>query len=583
MDVTEHEAAPSDAAPEASSSSGTLRKEVWQGEEFTLVEEGKAKILYPAGHQVFYNPVQEYNRDMSVMMLRLFAEEWTVKEGKPLRILEALAATGLRSVRYAKEIEGLDFVIANDLDEKAVEAIHRNREYNGVDPSKLRTTKSDAAFLLHKLKNDMATQAPDRLDFLSVVDLDPYGGASPFLDGAVSTVCEGGLLAVTCTDLAVLCGNYAESCWAKYGAMPPKRTEYCHEMALRIVLGSISSHAARHHRHIEPVVSMFADFYVRVFVRVYKHGGELKKVPSRNGYIMQCTTCDSREVQKIGKFVEPTPGNVKFSQGYAPVVNEKCGDCGGSWKMGGPMWMDPIHSEVWLSRAMAHLEDPSAPEKYGTHKRMLGTITNMLDEMKLPHVPFFYTISQLSNTLHLQTPKLDAFRSALVSLGYKVASTHCAPGAVKTDAPYSVILDVMRAWHAIAPAKLSKVSENSPAFKILSIPPSRTNISFDIVEEAKAITHTKTGVKLGRYPIHPPNWGPGSKAGRKRDSSSMVEELIERRKENQGKYTTKKKVAKLAEGQVPSSSSSSEEGENSGVAKASSSSSSGPSSSSMQN
>lgn len=51
----------------------------WQGEDYHLVEEGQAKILYPKGHQVFYNPIQEYNRDMSVMMLRLFAEDWHVK------------------------------------------------------------------------------------------------------------------------------------------------------------------------------------------------------------------------------------------------------------------------------------------------------------------------------------------------------------------------------------------------------------------------------------------------------------------------------------------------------------------------
>lgn len=53
--------------------------ETWNGEQYTVIKEGQAKILYPAGHQVFYNPVQEYNRDMSVMMLRLFAEEWNGK------------------------------------------------------------------------------------------------------------------------------------------------------------------------------------------------------------------------------------------------------------------------------------------------------------------------------------------------------------------------------------------------------------------------------------------------------------------------------------------------------------------------
>lgn len=435
----------------------------------------------------------------------------------------------------------MDFVLANDLDPKAVSAIHRNREYNGIEESKLRTTLSDAAFLLHKLKNDLSLQNDDRIENLSVIDLDPYGGASPFLDAATGTICEGGLLAVTCTDLAVLCGNYAESCWAKYGAMPPKRTEYCHEMALRIVLGSIASHAARHHRHIVPVMSMYADFYVRVFVRVYKHGGEIKKVPSKMGYVMQCSNCDARDFQHIGKYSEPTPGNVRFSQGYAPVVDQKCHHCGGSWKMGGPMWLEPIHDHNILARALAHLEAADAPSKYGTHKRMTATITNMLDE--LPDAPFFYTISQLANTLHMQTPKLDAFRSAIMSLGYRVSGTHCAPGAVKTDAPFDAMMDVMRCWHKITPAKLKEDMVNTPAYKILSKPPTRI-ASFEINPLAKVATHTKSGEKITKFPILPPNWGPGSRAGRKRESTSMVEELAERRKENQG-FRANKKRAKL--------------------------------------
>lgn len=441
----------------------------------------------------------------------------------------------------------MDFVLANDLDPKAVSAIHRNREYNGIEESKLRTTLSDAAFLLHKLKNDLSLQNEERIENLSVIDLDPYGGASPFLDAATSAICEGGMLAVTCTDLAVLCGNYAESCWAKYGAMPPKRTEYCHEMALRIVLGSIASHAARHHRHIVPVMSMYADFYVRVFVRVYKHGGEMKKVPSKMGYVMQCTHCDARELQTIGKYAEPTPGNVRFSQGYAPVVDKQCHHCGGSWKMGGPMWMEPIHDHAVLSRALAHLEATDAPSKYGTHKRMMATISNMVDE--LPDAPFFYTVSQLANTLHMQTPKLDAFRSAIVSLGYRVSGTHCSPGAVKTDAPYDAMLDVMRSWHAISPAKLTPEMANTPASKILSKPPTRI-ASFEINPAAKVATHTKTGEKLTKFPILPPNWGPGSRAGRKRESTSMVEDLAERRKENQG-FRANKKKAKIGKDGKP--------------------------------
>ena len=48
------------------------------------------------------------------------------------RLLEAFSASGLRSIRYAKEIQGLDEIIANDISQKAVETIRANVEINGV-------------------------------------------------------------------------------------------------------------------------------------------------------------------------------------------------------------------------------------------------------------------------------------------------------------------------------------------------------------------------------------------------------------------------------------------------------------------
>lgn len=37
--------------------------EVLQGE--TVIKEGKASILFPSANEVFYNPVQEFNRDLT--------------------------------------------------------------------------------------------------------------------------------------------------------------------------------------------------------------------------------------------------------------------------------------------------------------------------------------------------------------------------------------------------------------------------------------------------------------------------------------------------------------------------------------
>ena len=41
------------------------------------------------------------------------------KEFKGLNVLEALAATGLRSVRYMKEIPSISKLVANDIDSTA--------------------------------------------------------------------------------------------------------------------------------------------------------------------------------------------------------------------------------------------------------------------------------------------------------------------------------------------------------------------------------------------------------------------------------------------------------------------------------
>lgn len=63
----------------------------------------------------------------------------------------------------------------------------------------------------------------------NAVDLDPYGSPHIFLDGAVQSIADGGLLLVTCTDMAVLCGNSPETCYVKYGALSMKH-KACHEM-----------------------------------------------------------------------------------------------------------------------------------------------------------------------------------------------------------------------------------------------------------------------------------------------------------------------------------------------------------------
>lgn len=60
-----------------------------------------------------------------------------------ITILEALSATGLRSIRYAKEIPGIKKIVANDISKKAVESIESNIQSNSVQ-NIVKTSHSDA-------------------------------------------------------------------------------------------------------------------------------------------------------------------------------------------------------------------------------------------------------------------------------------------------------------------------------------------------------------------------------------------------------------------------------------------------------
>jgi tRNA (guanine26-N2/guanine27-N2)-dimethyltransferase len=67
-----------------------------------------------------------------------------------ISVLEAMSATGLRAIRYAKEVKGVGTVIANDMDKAAVERIKLNVEFNGVaDTVKARLDDARVVMIQH--------------------------------------------------------------------------------------------------------------------------------------------------------------------------------------------------------------------------------------------------------------------------------------------------------------------------------------------------------------------------------------------------------------------------------------------------
>ena len=161
----------------------------------------------------------------------------------PFHILDALSASGLRAVRYAKEIPFATKIVANDLLPTAVEAIKLNIEHNGISDKVIANTGDAIRYMCNRSGENVPGQPNHKFD---VVDLDPYGTAAPFLDAAVQSLTDGGLLCVTCTDAAVFASNgYPEKAFALYNGTTLKGP-HSHEGGLRLILNAVATTAPKY-------------------------------------------------------------------------------------------------------------------------------------------------------------------------------------------------------------------------------------------------------------------------------------------------------------------------------------------------
>lgn len=554
-----------------------------EGREYETVKEGLAYILYPRSvkdpkkpgsdgkpQSVFYNPVQQFNRDLSVLAIRAYGEhllavkkqkaerrkQIAVAKGKKRKrddedgveadaasseknnsnatsdnttaadpsaaasskvppekktppsftILDALSATGLRAIRYAKEIPFATRVVANDLSHSAIQSMKLNIEYNDLGNIVQPNNGDACAYMYSLLGPQKPTINGTYFGKFDVIDLDPYGTAAPFMDAAVQAVNDGGLLCVTCTDAGVFASTgYPEKTYALYGGVPLKGA-HSHEAGLRLIIHGIATSAAKYGLAIEPLLSLSIDFYARVFVRVHKSPAEVKFMSGNTMLVYNCdngcgawtTQPLTHTRQKIGRTGDPF---YHFGLAQGPVAGPHCEHCGFKTHVAGPMWAGPLHNPHFIQKILDML--PGADRNiYQTVDRIEGMLTTALEEdldlgasskeatpepgaaatepaqpsaiiprmdpARRDHHPFFVTLSALAKVLHTQTMPIDAFRGALRHLGYRSTRSHTKPNTIRTDAPWDVIWEIMREWvRQKSPIKEDALSPGSAGAAIM--------------------------------------------------------------------------------------------------------------------
>jgi tRNA (guanine26-N2/guanine27-N2)-dimethyltransferase len=381
------------------------------------VDDYKETSSFPPGEApVFYNEIMELNRDFALAILRVYAK--LHPSPKSFLYCEPMAGTGVRSVRVAFEINNVTVVI-NDRNPIAVELIKRNvKNLKLKKITKIHTEDANALML------NYASQGK----FFKVIDIDPFGSPAAFIDATAQAIKRDGLIAVTSTDMATMCGVYPKACIRKY-ASKPIHSSIAHEISVRMLFGYLAIALARHEKATMPVFAHSTDHYIRIYALAKKGITKAKETLEKIGFIAHCPNCFT----------------IGYTFGLINNLPNQCTECKTKWKLGGPYWLGPLYNDDYVNNLETELSQDDAP--YNTLKKMLKIITLIKEEVKTTSTKAmigFYDLHQIADKLDIPSPKVKTTMSELEKMGFIAARTHFKNNSIKTDASVDKIIEAMK-------------------------------------------------------------------------------------------------------------------------------------------
>ena len=370
-------------------------------ELFQEIIEGNTKLIVPKKSltdkappikPAFFNPKARTNRDFSIIAYSAFLKKF---EG-PKIFLEALSGVGARGLRVANELK-IEKILINDLNPTALKIAESSAILNNL--KNIEFSEKEACVFLnnHSRKGNRG----------SLVDIDPFGSPAAFFDCGIRATMHGGILSTAATDLQVLNGLFQGACKRKYGGIPV-RVEYGNEMAIRLILGSLRSVAARLGVKMIPMFVESEMHYYRTYVKILNRTDQEENL----GYILHCKSCGHRKTSL--------------------EQQQECDLCKSKISIAGPLWIGKIFDKEYVKDMID--ETP----KLEINKSCEKTLQKCLDEAEMPAI--YFTLDEIAKKIKSSPPKLEKIILNLKESGFTSTTTSFNPTGFRTNANINEII-----------------------------------------------------------------------------------------------------------------------------------------------
>lgn len=347
------------------------------------------KISFEVG-AAFFRPESRISRDLGVLAAAVYRQQ----TGQ-LRVLDVMAGSGVRSLRYWQE-SGADYLWVNDSNPDLKPLLEKNLAI-AIANTLAQVTDQDARRIFAQ-----CTLSPDYYD---LVDVDGFGSPAQWIYGALGAVKIGGLLYLTSTDGRSLTGHDRENCLRNFGVIA-RAHPASQEQALRILLGNLQQRAASQGWGLDPIFSYYSQGTYRLLVRLTPN----PQLNATNyGFLGYCHHCG--EYQSLsGQWLH----------------RSTCPACGQSHLvLSGMLWLGKLHQRMFLEqmRSLAQTwqwDDISA------------LLALMSAEIDFP--PYYYTLGEIGRRGKLDLPQRSQLLAGLQQAGYRAVATSINPQAIKTYA-----------------------------------------------------------------------------------------------------------------------------------------------------